>query len=122
MKPFILTILVLLVLPVFSGVGPDKPEKSPALFELNEQEVDDAFAELDALDRYLQENPGVTLADMQAEGHELVEEVDQINGIGVDNALDDDGGLSAVVWVLIVLGGLALIGVCCLVIASLGYY
>jgi hypothetical protein len=122
MKSFTLTLFVLLLaLPLFSVVEPTNPEKAAALFELDEAEVEEAFTELDALEQYLQENPGVTLEEMQANGHELVSNLDEVNGLSVDGALADDG-LGALIWVLIVLGGLALIGVCCWVILVLGAY
>lgn len=121
MKHIILTLFVLLALPLFSGVGPDKPTSVPSLFEVDEAEVEEAFADLDALEQYLHDNPDATLEEMQAEGNELVAEVDQINGLDVSNALAD-GGLSTLAIVLIVVGSLILIGLCCLVIAALGYY
>jgi hypothetical protein len=113
MKPIFLPLLLLLLaLPLMAGVGP--APKSPAYIEADQAKVNEAFADLDALEMYLEANPGATLSELQSQGNSLVADAEMVNGLGVSNALANGDAWATWLIVLLILGGLAVVGCCIL--------
>ena len=125
MKPvFLPLLLLLLALLLIAGVGP--APNSPAYIEADQVKVNKAFADLDALEIYLEANPGATLSELQSQGNSLVADAEMVNGLGVSNALANGDGWATWLIILLILGGLAVVGCCILftiwMINALSYY
>lgn len=79
--------------------GPAIPSIDESALVLDEEALDEAMMELNELDEYLNENEGVTYANLEADGSDLIVNVDKSTApLGADQSDDPPLGIPSFLW------------------------
>lgn len=75
------------------------PSIDQSVLLLDEETLNEAMAELNELDEYLNDNEGVTFADLESSGSELILNVDNSSApLGVDQENEPPLGIPSFLW------------------------